>query len=223
MSKNNLLNNKSEDPIVLSTRDSPSLSSHSSTSSESSSPDFILYSQRQEWNDIKPLPQEDGPHPIVAIAYSERFRDTFDYFRAVLAKNELSERALQLTADCVSLNPSNYTIWYFRRLIINELKKDLINELKYIESVIIENAKNYQVWHHRKCVIESIQQHINCKDRGEGGCGQSFYHLLISFFITNSMKLYLISITFNTIVKNFELRLYEFCIDLCISYVFSKL
>lgn len=153
----------------LPSRDSPSLSSNSSSSSENSSHDFILYSQRQEWNDIKPLPQEDGPHPIVAIAYSERFRDTFDYFRAVLHKNELSERSLELTKDCVSLNPSNYTIWFFRRLIIKELNKDLFNELNYIESVIIDNAKNYQVWHHRKCIVEYIKQQILSKDfRAEG-------------------------------------------------------
>jgi len=89
-----------------------------------------------------------------------------------LAKNELSERALELTTDCVSLNPSNYTIWYFRRLTINELKKDLFKELKYIETVIIDNAKNYQVWHHRKCIVEAIRQQLLSKDsRAEGDIG----------------------------------------------------
>ena len=145
-----------------------SVSSNSSSSSDSST-DFILYSQRPEWKDIKPLPQDDGPNPIVSIAYSERFRDTFDYFRAVLDKNEMSLRALDLTADCVSLNPSNYTIWYFRRLIIQKLSLDLFKELKYIESVIIENPKNYQVWHHRKCIVEAIKHHILQKDNRAQG------------------------------------------------------
>ena len=140
-----------------------SISSNSSSSSESSL-DFILYSQRPEWRDIKPLAQDDGLNPVVAIAYSERFRDTFDYFRAVLAKNEFSYRALELTADCVSLNPSNYTVWYFRRLIIEHLNYDLYKELKYVESVIIENPKNYQVWHHRKCIVEAIKKQVLAKE-----------------------------------------------------------
>lgn len=33
---------------------------------------WILYKNRDEWSDVTPLPQDDGPHPIVAIAYSEK-------------------------------------------------------------------------------------------------------------------------------------------------------
>ena len=34
--------------------------------------DFIPYNQREEWKDITPIPQDDGPHPVVPIAYSKQ-------------------------------------------------------------------------------------------------------------------------------------------------------
>lgn len=34
--------------------------------------DWIPYSERSEWSDVRPLPQDDGPNPVVAIAYSPR-------------------------------------------------------------------------------------------------------------------------------------------------------
>lgn len=150
--------------------DSANISSTSSSSSSSSpSLSFILYHDRPEWSDIKPLPQNDGPDPIVVIAYSEKFRDTFDYFRAMLAKDEHSERAIELTTDCVSLNPSNYTVWYYRRNVLQTLDKDLFAELQYIDDVSRENPKNYQIWYHRKCIDEWIKKKIlDIKDQEAG-------------------------------------------------------
>ena len=34
-----------------------------------------------------------------------------DYFRAVTAKGEYSERALALTEDIINMNPGHYTVW----------------------------------------------------------------------------------------------------------------
>lgn len=79
----------------------------------------------------------------------------YNYFRAIYASGEISERALALTEDAIDLNPANYTVWHQRRVIINGLRekqkviKDddniLKQELTYIRDVIESNAKNYQV------------------------------------------------------------------------------
>ncbi|RWR83843.1 Protein farnesyltransferase/geranylgeranyltransferase type-1 subunit alpha [Cinnamomum micranthum f. kanehirae] len=69
----------------------------------------IPYSLRKEWSDVTPLPQDDGPDPVVSIAYKDEFRETMDYFRAVYHSDERSARSLDLTSDAIELNPGNYT------------------------------------------------------------------------------------------------------------------
>lgn len=118
--------------------------------------DWVMYKNRPEWNDVKPVPQDEGDAPVVRIAYNEKFMDVFDYFRAVLLSEEASERSLQLTKDCTILNPANYTVWHFRRIILQALKKELQPELKYIGEVIEDNPKNYQVWHHRQVIVQRL-------------------------------------------------------------------
>lgn len=38
-----------------------------------------------------------------------------DYFRAIAAEKEYSERALDLTEDIIRRNPAHYTVWYVIR------------------------------------------------------------------------------------------------------------
>ncbi|XP_075152082.1 farnesyl transferase alpha [Haematobia irritans] len=128
----------------------------SDTSDEDWGESWIPYSQRNDWKDVVPLAQDDGENPVVEIAYSAKFREIFDYFRAILANKEKSARALELTTNALNLNPANYTVWQYRRDILRELGSDLNEELKYIEEVITENAKNYQVWHHRRVIVEML-------------------------------------------------------------------
>jgi len=63
-----------------------------------------------DWTDVEPIPQDDGPRPVVAIAYTDAFREAMDRFRAILAKDERSPRSLELTSDVIALNPANYTV-----------------------------------------------------------------------------------------------------------------
>jgi protein farnesyltransferase/geranylgeranyltransferase type-1 subunit alpha len=120
----------------------------SNTDSDNESEDLpsqIPYSLRPEWSDVKPIEQDDGPHAVVKIAYSDRFRETFDYVRACMQSNEMSERALDLTTDACQLNPANYTVWCYRRQLLDHLKSDLNEELAFVGQMIRNNPKNYQV------------------------------------------------------------------------------
>ena len=70
--------------------------------------------------DLEPLPQDDGPDPVVQIAYSAEFVATMDIFRRVLAIGEFSERTLRLSAEVIELNAANYTAWQYRRKCLDE-------------------------------------------------------------------------------------------------------
>ena len=75
-----------------------------------------FYHDDEAWADVEPLPQDDGGlHPLAAIAYSDEYSEAMGYLRAVMARNEYSERVLALTEHIISMNPAHYTVWYARR------------------------------------------------------------------------------------------------------------
>jgi len=117
---------------------------------------WIPYSERKEWSDVTPLQQNEGPEPVARIAYSDKFIDVFNYFRAVVHSGEISQRALDLTQDAAELNPANYSVWHHRRLLLKKLNSNLVQEMDYCRAVIEEHPKNYQVWQHRRALVEAL-------------------------------------------------------------------
>ncbi|KAL6194278.1 hypothetical protein ACLB2K_035362 [Fragaria x ananassa] len=111
---------------------------------------------RVEFSDVIPVEQDDGPNPVVAIWYKEEFRETMDYFRALYKADERSPRALELTSMAIEFNPGNYTVWHFRRSVLEALRHDLHAELALTERIAQTNSKNYQLWHHRRWVAEKL-------------------------------------------------------------------
>lgn len=46
-----------------------------------------------------------------AIVNGLSVKDVFDYFRAIMKSQEVSERAFKLTSDAVATCPANYSVW----------------------------------------------------------------------------------------------------------------
>ncbi|TIB18807.1 hypothetical protein E3P92_00296 [Wallemia ichthyophaga] len=113
----------------------------------------MLYAERDDFKDLIPIPQDEGPSPLAPINYSQKYRDAMDMFRAVVDINEKSERALGLTEDIIRMNAGHYTVWHYRTTILVELGLDLQSELKLMDELSTEFLKSYQVWHHRRLCV----------------------------------------------------------------------
>ena len=88
------------------------------------------YSRNPIWVDVQPIPQNDGgQYALATIAYSDEYSEAMSYLRAVMAKNEMSERVLALTEDVISMNPAHYTVWYLRNLTIFPAQKNILTSI----------------------------------------------------------------------------------------------
>lgn len=69
-----------------------------------------------------------------------------DYFRAIVHKGEISDRAFEIAGDVMDLNYSNYTAFYYRRLCLFALKKDLKKELELTTKALMSGNHKSANW-----------------------------------------------------------------------------
>ncbi|CAN8095169.1 unnamed protein product [Discula destructiva] len=112
------------------------------------------YGTDPEWDDVIPMPVEDGEGALAAIAYPEDYAEAISYLRAVMAKKEHSPRCLRLTQHIISMNPAHYTVWLYRFAIVQALAIPIPEEIDWLNQVSLDNLKNYQIWHHRRLVMD---------------------------------------------------------------------
>lgn len=119
--------------------------------------------------DLDPIPQDDGPCPLAQIVYMSGYADAMGYLRALMAIPEYSQRAVDLTAFLIAMNPAHYTCWGFRLKSVFKVADDakleegeeaekavLLREMAYLNGVAVMHQKNYQIWHHRQLVMERL-------------------------------------------------------------------
>ncbi|TKA62219.1 hypothetical protein B0A49_10012 [Cryomyces minteri] len=115
------------------------------------------YAEDPAWEDVVPIPQDDGgPNPLAAIAYTEEYSEAMSYLRAVMANNEMSERVLDLTEDIINMNPAHYTVWLYRAKVLFEIDADLRAETEWVNKTAFRHLKNYQIWHHRQLIVDKL-------------------------------------------------------------------
>ncbi|KAM5470054.1 CAAX geranylgeranyltransferase alpha subunit [Microsporum audouinii] len=139
------------------------------------------YASDPAWASVTPIPLDDGSNrftqadrdsaggdgsvttanvagetlPLATIAYSDEYAEATAYLRAVMAANEMSDRALALTEDVIRSNPAHYTVWLYRAQILNALGKDLKAELAWLDQLSTKYLKSYQIWHHRQVIMSN--------------------------------------------------------------------
>ncbi|KAL9092472.1 MAG: hypothetical protein Q9159_000819 [Coniocarpon cinnabarinum] len=136
---------------------------------EDAQPVWPDYTNSPIYADLTPIPQNDGgPNALATIAYAPEYRTTSSYLRALMAKDERSDRALALTQHMIQLNPAHYTVWLYRARMLEELDKSIEDELVWLNGVSLKHIKNYQIWHHRQVLLTRLSEQI-ANGRVEGG------------------------------------------------------
>ncbi|KAI6248152.1 Protein farnesyltransferase/geranylgeranyltransferase type-1 subunit alpha [Erysiphe necator] len=118
------------------------------------------YEGDPNWDDVVPIPQEDGERALAVITYTDEYSEAMSYLRAIMAVEEHSMRALALTAHIITLNPAHYTVWLYRTSIIKALNYSTTAELEWLNEIALQNQKNYQIWHHRQLLINHLYPSI---------------------------------------------------------------
>lgn len=75
-----------------------------SNSYQESEDEFVHFKDRGDlWLDIIPIDEFSNEINILKIDYTDSIREINDYFRAILNKNEISQRSFDLTTELLKV------------------------------------------------------------------------------------------------------------------------
>lgn len=140
-----------------------------------------------DYSDLELVPLDEGEHPLASIAYAEEYKQASGLLRALMAKDEKSERGLEVAAQVIALNPAHYTVWAYRLSVlkafaaevleapqdatsaeIEDKKNAILRELPWVDVIAHESPKNYQIWPHRQQLLELFEAHPELTEDSEG-------------------------------------------------------
>ncbi len=121
-------------------------------------PGFVPFKNRGPmWSDVIPIPQFSNSVKVMQMETDPKYNEIMSTFRYILAKNEISLRAYNLTTEVLNENATNYMAWVVRRQCLDKFSEiDLEKELTWLNEMICDNQKNYQIWHHRKLILDRL-------------------------------------------------------------------
>ncbi|KAF5094959.1 hypothetical protein D0Z03_001942 [Geotrichum reessii] len=94
------------------------------------------------WDDITPVPQDDGANALVQIMYSPEYKEATGLLRALMAKHEYSPRALALTESIIEFNSAHYTVWHYRLEILKHLKQPAVSKDNWLPSIFKQSVNS---------------------------------------------------------------------------------
>ncbi|CCK71436.1 bifunctional protein farnesyltransferase/protein geranylgeranyltransferase KNAG_0H00200 [Huiozyma naganishii CBS 8797] len=119
----------------------------------------------EDYADVEPLPIVTGlKDELCQIMYSEEYKQLMGLMRAFLSSNELTPRAMRLTARVIAVAPAFYTAWNYRFNIVVAIAKDRLDqEFQWLDEVTLNNPKNYQIWSYRQALVENLGQDLTLR------------------------------------------------------------
>lgn len=127
---------------------------------------------KYDWEDVTVNPIPEVPGFVAQIAYSDKFKQVMQLFRAIAASQEISERALAITSAVIEQNPAHYSVWDYRLDVVSEIGNSVFDYKQvgltpsaesqppigengeWLNQFTLENAKNYQVWNYRQHLLD---------------------------------------------------------------------
>lgn len=104
--------------------------------------------------------KEDDSEGVCVISYSQEYVECMDYFRSVVRQQDLSPEVLPLLSHLLRLNPGNYSVWHYRRILLAALFPSLPDiyqkELLFVSDMAESHPKNYQIWYHRQTIVSLL-------------------------------------------------------------------
>ncbi|GAA99391.1 uncharacterized protein L969DRAFT_86625 [Mixia osmundae IAM 14324] len=117
---------------------------------------FTPWHQREGFEDVVPVPQDDGPNPMVPIAYPKEYSSAMDTFRYFVSTGEKSQRVLDVTQALVKMNTAHYTVWTYRGQTLLATGASIESELDMMDHHVKAHLKSYQVWQHRRNMVLAL-------------------------------------------------------------------
>jgi protein farnesyltransferase/geranylgeranyltransferase type-1 subunit alpha len=107
-----------------------------------------------KWDDVEPVPPPHQRGDAFYISPPSWYTRLFGLFGALVAKDEISARAVDLCNLIIRDFTSHYTAWWYKFHVLERLGYDLEAELDRIAQVLRANNKSYQAWHYRQWLVD---------------------------------------------------------------------